>query len=202
MDMSANDIIDHLPTYLSLDAKVGLKKALNDFANSRDEKFYTERHKGDLLQGDIWSSVPIINYSSREIVIKQALVLSNTCDMANGDSRTIISDVTVAPIMRLQRYEEILRRLSGIKDGINEDTIESKLSAIRRQDVTNIFYLPDSGSGEKIVLLDRTTSIPAEHFPTQKEENLSTLNMLGFYMLIFKLSVHFCRLHEGVDRAI
>ena len=49
-----------------------------------------------------------------------------------------------------------------------------------------------------VVLLDDLHSIPLASHPG--DQKLFTLSMAGFYLFIFKLSVHFCRLHEHVDR--
>ncbi len=71
---------------------------------------------------------------------------------------------------------------------------------MRAQEVTNVFYLPAGGPFEEehIVLLDNVHSMPfAAH---DEGEKLFTLSMAGFYLFAFKLSVHFCRLQENVDR--
>ena len=73
---------------------------------------------------------------------------------------------------------------------------------IRAQGVTSIFYLPadDLLEEEHVALLDDLHSMPLEAHG-QAAEKLFTLSMAGFYLFVFKLSVHFCRLHENVDRS-
>ncbi len=46
------------------------------------------------------------------------------------------------------------------------------------------------------------TELPkiAAHIAAEDREQLFTLSNTGFYMLVLKLSVYFCRLHEKVNR--
>ena len=72
--------------------------------------------------------------------------------------------------------------------------------------MTTIFYLPsDAEAGlqdDHIVLLDNVHSMPSGVFQaTPAKRKAFTLSNLGFYIFIFKLSIHFCRLRENVIRA-
>lgn len=65
------------------------------------------------------------------------------------------------------------------------------------------FYLPADGvlEEEYVVMLDDVHSMPSNIFIEQTEkQKLFTLSMAGFYLFVFKLSVHFCRLQENVKR--
>lgn len=87
--------------------------------------------------------------------------------------------------------------------GLREQQISTKLQAIREQNVTTIFYLPQEGTldDEYIALLDDVHTIPATAFdPSQNNDKVFTLSMFGFYLFLLKLSVHFCRFHEEVAR--
>lgn len=54
---------------------------------------------------------------------------------------------------------------------------------------------------ECIALLDDLHTIRLDSFEGIQERNkILTLNQIGFYIFLFKLSVHFCRFHEEVDR--
>src|SRR5262249_26177507 len=75
--------------------------------------------------------------------------------------------------------------------------------AIRKQHVTNLFYVP-AGSGlevDHVVLLDDVHTMPAEVFATERGTKIFTLSQAGFYLFIIKLSLHFCRFHEALIRA-
>jgi hypothetical protein len=91
------------------------------------------------------------------------------------------------------------------KLGVPSDKIKSKIDAIKRQEVTTIFYLPSAAGSlndDHIVLLDDVHTMPSTAFPNETAKVKSfTLSNIGFYLLIFKLSIHFCRLRENVVRA-
>lgn len=193
------DIESYLPAYLSQDAKKDLKEALENFANTHSGSFYTSLPcvKDELLQGDVWSSIPAYDYGDEKVRNTDVILLSNTCDMANEGSRLLPPNVTVAPVMKLEGYKKILLKQSKTK---SEQDVEMHIDAIRDQKITHFFYLPDTGDGEKVAHLNRAFTLPVALLKERTGGNLATLNMLGFYVFIFKMSVHFCRLHEGVVR--
>ena len=81
--------------------------------------------------------------------------------------------------------------------------INDRFQAIREQRVTTMFYLPKGGSLEEeyVALLDDLHTVPARIFEQVAErKKLFTLSLVGFYLFVLKLSVHFCRLHEEVAR--
>ena len=54
---------------------------------------------------------------------------------------------------------------------------------------------------DHVVRFDEAQSMPvAAHAASSDKEKLFTLSNTGFYMLVLKLSVHFCRLQEKVNR--
>jgi hypothetical protein len=66
-----------------------------------------------------------------------------------------------------------------------------------------MFFLPAGGpmAEDHVIRLDDAHSMPvAAHIAAEHREKLFTLSNTGFYMLVLKLSVHFCRLHEKVNR--
>ncbi|WP_143043314.1 hypothetical protein [Sphingopyxis sp. YR583] len=125
-------------------------------------------------------------------------MLSNSCDIAPENARATPSRVTFAPLVKLAAYQELLH-----KSGIKPESIEDKISSIKAQKITNIFFLPAGGdlAEDHIVRLDEAQSMPVSiHEKSEEREKLFTLSMAGFYMLVFKISVHFCRLQEGIPR--
>jgi hypothetical protein len=109
-----------------------------------------------------------------------------------------------APLFLLNKYRDSLFKChveTGKKDAA---TIENHISDIRRQAVTHIFYLP-SGEGikeESIIFFDRMNNCDNDLVDREKlsERRIFTLSNYGFYLFLFKLSVHFTRIREGVDR--
>ena len=134
-------------------------------------------------------------YSNQSKHKIKAMVLSNSCDVSRKNKREFPPRVSFAPLIKL---EKIADRLS--QAGISRTAVEAKIEAIRNQKVTSIFFLPkDTGlDDEYVVLLDDLHSMPLKNY--KGTEKVLTLSMAGFYLFAFKLSVHFCRLHENVDR--
>lgn len=196
MQISTESIQDQIPYYLTQDAKEGLTRELNNFSNKTN--YYTGLYRQDILQGDGWSCLPIINFESGERKSIKGILLSNSCDIDPNNIRELPTKITFAPIIRLNLYEGLLK--SKISD---PKRISDKILAIKSQRITNLFYLP-KGSGldeEYVALLDDVHTIPYNKFVGQENQiKLFTLNQVGFYLFLFKLSVHFCRFHEKIDR--
>ncbi|MGZ5601252.1 MAG: hypothetical protein ACXWFX_11735, partial [Methylobacter sp.] len=54
---------------------------------------------------------------------------------------------------------------------------------------------------DHIVLLDDLHTLPVKLFCEKNDrEKQFTLSQAGFYLFLFKLSIHFCRFHENVLR--
>src|SRR5690606_22208774 len=104
-----------------------------------------------------------------------------------------------APIIAVSRYINILT-----ENGISQEQINSHLKSIREQEITSIFYIPpvEGRIDESMVFLDRISNM-RNSLATTKEllsERIFTLSNFGFYLFLLKLSIHFTRIREGVDR--
>ncbi len=197
MSISIENIQEHIPYYLTKEAKDGLIKALKDFPEKMN--YYAANHQNELLQGDGWSGLDIISLETTEKKSIKGIILSNSCDISNENIRDIPAHIVFAPIIPLASYENKLRTLSKI----TTDKIESKINSIKQQRITSLFYLPKGGylDSEYIAVLDdlHTITVPYFHKRTDKQK-LFTLSQVGFYIFLFKLSIHFCRFHENVLR--
>lgn len=142
--------------------------------------------------------MPYIDYASGESTTLKAVLLSNSCDIDPNNHRDFPIQITCAPLISLAKYEAALKA----REGLDEAAISGKLSAIRKQHITNMIFFPSGHLLEEdcIAMLDRALSLPYKLFFERKERKLFTLNQLGHYLLSFKLSVHFCRLQEGIAR--
>lgn len=189
----------HVPYYLTGEQKDGLKKALSDFQSSADCEYYLNKYPDQILQGDGWSGLEVIEFDSLKKQAIKGIIISNSCDIETTNSRDAPTKITFAPIIKLSNYQNFLANA-----GIAEDAANAKIEAIKAQEVTSLFYLPSSGALEEeyVAILQDIQSVPAKaHQENDNCKKLFTLNMFGFYLFTFKLSIHFCRLHEGVDRS-
>ena len=153
-----------------------------------------------LIKGDGYDSMPFVNLMKIEDGYKfhSGIILSNTCDMAPENERLYSSSIIYAPIIELKKYEETL-----LKNNIQEAAIKNHINAIRKQSITSIFFLPCNTSiADSIVFLDRIMSIDNSFFSRKEliNKRLFSLSDYGFYLLLFKLSVHFSRIQEKVNR--
>lgn len=196
MDIKVEDIKENIPYYLSQEAKEGLVKALKDFPEGMN--YYTTTYPNELLQGDGWNSLDVINIKTTEKKSIKGIILSNSCDISSQNARDIPARIVFAPIFPLYQYQNILEN-----NGIDQAKISSKISSIKKQQVTSLFYLPKGGylESDYIASLDDLHSLPAQNFCEKiNKKKQFTLSQAGFYIFLFKLSIHFCRFHENVLR--
>jgi len=151
-----------------------------------------------MLQGDGWRGFQLLLFESGQRRSVRGLILSNSCDVDPTNPREVPARVVFAPLVKLAAFKALLD-----VSGIGAERVAAKIEAIKAQKTTNIFYLPAGGPLEEsyVVRFDEAQSMPvAAHIESPDRQKLFTLSNTGFYMLVLKLSVHFCRLQERVNR--
>ena len=203
--ISFEDLQIYLPKYLSPGSEQSLFEELKQFPENIDDRLYLSAdylEPGTIYQGDGIDGLLVVNLPETEIKKVPAMIFSNTCDIDERNKRLFPSALVYSPIFNLQKYREGLIE-SKIK---GERSIEDHISLIRKQRITQIFYLPIGGGlpNESIVFLDRVNSCDNAFLEREKIKNmrLFTLSNYGLYLFIFKLSVHFTRITEGIDRSL
>jgi len=190
MAISQSDIQKYLPQYLSDDAKKALKNSLDDFPNNQEKMIMSEdifnEHKSKLLQSDIVECKNIYDGSNAKVMI-----ISNSCDNSSENKRNFPICVSFVVILSLEKMKRTFK-----KNGKDEQSINSQIDAIKKQQVTNMFYLPD----DTVALLDRTMHLDYSKFSEAMINKIASLSNYGFYAFLFKLSYHFTRLREGTQR--
>lgn len=160
---------------------------------------YHDRFEDTMLQGGGRPGFQLFSFKTGRLRSVKGLILSNSCDISPDNSRQIPSRIIFAPLVKLATYKSLLER-----NCMNQELIEARINSIKVQRTTNIFYLPAGNPLEEeyIVRFDEAQSMPmATYYDTQGEKKkLFTLSNTGFYMLLFKLSIHFCRFQESVHR--
>ena len=199
--MPLDDLRLFLPKYLSADNYSRLISQLRDYPANIDQRMYTTGLEPNVIyQGDGVSNMPVVSVDNLSLGVKNCpcIILSNTCDMDEANTRLFPTTIMYAPIIDLQKYESTLRL-----KGVSPSKISNHLADIKAQKVTSIFYLPSTGNmGDSIVFLDRILnvgqrSIERSSYATRR---LFSLSDYGFYLFVFKLSIHFSRIREGVNR--
>jgi hypothetical protein len=196
MQVTSESIKDQIPYYLSHKAKESLAKALDDFPKRIE--YYIDRYQNEALQGDGWTSIEVIRFEDGARKHIKALLLSNSCDVDPQNKRELPTKLTFAPMVKLSGYQSLLTTAA-----LDQKQIAAKVQAIKEQRVTSLVYLP-KGSGlddDYVALLDDLHTVPYQVFSARTEKKkLFTLSNVGFYLFVLKLSVHFCRLHEEIER--
>lgn len=199
MEITPESMKQYIPYYLTASQKEWLLKALRDFQDFHcNANYYIDDYHNELLQGDGWTRLQMRRFETGERGSILGIVLSNSCDIATENKRDFPTRITFAPIIPLNRYVEYLE-----KYGIESDRIRDKINSIKKQAITSLFFLP-TGSGLKedcVALLDELYSMPARAFESEvSKSKIFTLSLFGFYLFIFKISVHFCRFGEEISR--
>jgi len=196
MNIDTFNYKDFLPYYLTADQKIGLANAMKNFSGR--SQLYTNYFQDDVLQGDYWEKMPFVDFDTGRKEKIKVLILSNSCDIDPSNPRDFPIHMTYAPIIGLASYEQLL-----LKTGLDAKVVAGKIEAIKSQKITSMIFLPASPEVEtdSIALLDRAISVPYKTFTAEQEKKkVTSLNQFGHYLLSFKLSIHFCRMHEAIAR--
>jgi hypothetical protein len=191
-----------LPKYLSSDSIDELYKNLKSFPKSLDDRLYTEYLKNEeiIYQGDGIGSLLAVNLPSVDLKEISGMVLSNTCDIDQSNKRNLPSTIVYAPIISLEKYVELIKRETSKE----ESQIQDHIQEIKNQRITQLFFLPKYGDKleESIVPLDRLFNIKNDYIDRKnlKERRIFTLSDFGNYLFVFKISMHFTRIQDRVER--
>jgi hypothetical protein len=186
-----------LPKYLTPDQQNELFEELDSFPDNRSFYLGKDHFSQEMLQGDGWTGFVVINFKTLEKKPISGIVLSNSCDISLENKRRLPVNILFAPIIRLSKYIELLRQA-----GESEPQIDSRLYDLRRQHMTQIFYLPERSDviEESIVVLDNVHTHPRGDFHEETNSKVFTLNQHAFYIFLMKLSIHLCRFNEKIAR--
>ena len=186
-----------LPKYLTPEQTRDLFAELSRFPDITSFYLNREDLSGELLQGDGWRGFIAIDFSTGNRKAVSGVIISNSCDISPENTRDRPVNVLFAPLIDLMRYAAILQSV-----GKTEGQIENVLREIRRQRVTSIFYLPHCPGTiqESIILFDDLHAHPLTDFLHRERTAIFKLNQTAFYIFLIKLSIHFSRFQEGVQR--
>ena len=195
------DVLDDfkifLPKYLSEGSQSALFDELKNYPSNLNQRFYTNKRKNTLLQGDGLDNVLAPDHVRKSFRKVKGFLVSNSCDVSRENKRLYRPQLSFAPIVDLAKWEKIL-----LESGKNATSVSGHINAIREQKITPFFFLPKTSSlkNDCFVRFDCIFSVPSEFLKEPQEEKIFTLSNYGFYVLLFKLSVHFTRVQESIDR--
>lgn len=191
----------HLPKDLSPETEDALFESLKGFPKLYYERFYSGKlqRSPDYLQGDGVGGLLLFNLPSTESRPGPGMILSNTCDISPENKRYFRASVCYAPIFNLEKYRGKLAAAHG------QEAASSHVEAIRNQRITQLFFLPKGGAlaDDSFIHLDQIISLPVESLPNDPPKGrLFSLSQYGHYLFLLKLSIHFCRMNDRLDRGI
>lgn len=195
------EIKKYLPQYLSEVELNNLRKELEKFPTdgTKDTVYTIALANADyLLQGDGVANMDYINFPNVVIKPIDVMLLSNTCDMSIENKRMNPCRIMYAPILKFDIYARKLR------ESFPSQRVDNHLRDIKAQQISQAMFLPKGGKMDYdgIVFFDRAISIPLSEETMQSmcDNKLFTLSNFGLYLLLLKLSIHFTRIQERIDR--
>lgn len=200
--MSFDEVKIYLPKFLSEESDRVLFNGLKDFPENIDERLYTTYLNDTriIYQGDGLNNLLVVNLPKPEVKPAPSIILSNTCDIDLQNERNFPSQIVYAPIFSLDKYK--LTLLKNSKK--SKEQIVDHINAIKRQEITQIFFLPkfDGKLEESIVFFDRVNNMPNTLIERDKitTNRIFTLSDYGAYLFLLKLSIHFTRVQDKVER--
>lgn len=198
-----DDIKTYLPKYLSEEATEGLFSELREFPKNIDQRIYTDQLVDDdnTFQGDGLAKLFIASLPDGRIGEGPVMVLSNTCDVTPEAKRWLSPTIVYCPIIKLAKYLDLITT-ERLKTELRD--VQAHIDAIKGQRVSSMFYLPANGrlNEDCIALLDRPNNCDMSYLAASAENRatLFSLSNYGFYLFLVKLSIHFTRVREGIDR--
>jgi hypothetical protein len=200
--ISFEEIRKFLPTFLSQGSENAFVEEITHFLQqSENRPFYTDalREAPMVFQGDGLEDLLIINLPDTATRQGKGIVLSNSCDINPLNQRLFDASLCYAPIFSLPAYLDALRKQ------FSEERVAAHERALRRQAITQIFFLPKGGNLENdaIVFLDRIISTANQSVSRNdlSDRRIFTLSDFGAWLFTLKISIHFCRIRDQVDRA-
>jgi len=208
MAFSVEELEKLLPPELTDQKKGRLREGLHQFSDpyKSQDKFYTDFYlpisRSYFLQGDLLREMrfPLFNKESGqyEKLYFDALILSSTCDIDESNKKTVTKKVVLAKLVPVDTFIESMRELEV------ENAAEI-LTHIKNQQYSNIIYLPTTrDKKEYLAYLDDLGTVEKEEVNVLKEDitdnRIESLDYFGYYLFIFKLSYHLCRLPEETER--
>ncbi|MFQ5823540.1 MAG: hypothetical protein ACE5JB_05745 [bacterium] len=207
----------YLPKYLSPEQQENLFSCIKEdfpYSTNPSKIYFKLDNISVFYQGDVIIDIPFAQWDSKSssFVTKYytAAIISNTCDIKPENERIQDPNVTLAAVFSLAKYVELLK-----KRNISMGRINSFLDSLKKNRISNLFYLAEVRQNSQIILeeslirFDFTASIPIsllnseaynrDYFPNGDRK--VTFSDYGFYLFLFKLSVHYCRFREGVFRS-
>ena len=170
------DFVDSVLPSVEPDLRDGAKNAILQFYRDGNKpNFLRNKELKDLSQGDILSNVPFSYFDAsgeQNVFVADAMVISTSCHIDQKDK------IVLVPIFPIKDY-------TGDKVALKKNTI------------FDFMYIPDQLLSEKYisfsVICTYKKSLLFDGISRGKIKRLTSLNQLGYYFFIIKLTIYFMR---------
>lgn len=199
--LTLEQIRQNLPKYLAPKSLNELFEGIKQFPASFQKNISSTYHLDDenLFQGDIIDEVEVYDSELASYIKIRAIIISNTCDITSENQRDAELPISVCYVRTLEHYKKMYREY-----GKSETQLNDKIAAIKKQLITNLMYIPSVSGKTPEFIVHLEKGFRLSNTQTIRERlvanRLISFNNLGFYVLLNKISIHYCRFWEKVDR--
>ncbi len=174
------DFVDSVLPSVDPDFRDGAKNAIRQFEKDGEQlKYMMLTPLGELSQGDILSSVPFSFFDddgTQKIFVSDAMVISTSCHIDNKDK------LTLAPVLPIDKFT-------------------GPISELKSNCIFDYMYIPDGVMSDKFVSFELINSYSKalifEGLNSNKIQRIGSLNQLGYYFFVVKLTVFFMKLEDN-----
>ena len=179
-----SSLFPSISPYIQAQTKLSLEQF---YEKGKTFECYNTKSFDDLCQGDIIENIPIIKVAKNgklEKALRTVIILSNSCDIENDDY------ILVAPFYSFTEAE-----LS-----------ESQINEMKQNRFYGEMYFPDVSEEEMFADFSFIQALPKgfiyKSISEKKSRVLHSLNLVGYYLFLCKLTIHFMRPEDaGVQKS-
>lgn len=174
------DFVNDVLPSIDSSSKDAAKEAILQFEKTGEQlKYLMLKPLDQLSQGDIISKVPFIYFDEKGLqksFTAEALVLSTSCHIDQKDLMVLV------PVLPL-------------------DIFNGNLEDLKRNTIFDYMYIPDYDMAEKFVNFEYMNTYSKDlilmGIEQHKIKRLASLNQLGYYFFIVKLTVYLMRKEDS-----
>ncbi len=175
------EFVDSVLPAVPMGTKEGVQAAIAQFEKSGEQiKYLTWNPLSELSQGDVISTVPFYYFDengNQQVFKSNALVLSTSCHIDQKDKLVLV------PVMPLKAYE-------------------GNLVELKKNKVIDYMYIPDGKLIDMFVDFEIMNTFSKDlilnGIKNGKIHRLESLNQIGYYFFVIKLTVYLMRREDVV----
>ena len=173
------DFVDSVLPSVDPDFRDGAKNAILQFERTGEQlKYTTLSPLGELSQGDIISKVPSVFFDDNgdeRTFSADALVLTTSCHIDNKDK------IVLVPVLPLESFQ-------------------GDMASLQKNTIFDFMYIPDAILSDKFISFEYlntySKNLIFNGINAGKIKRVSSLNNLGYYFFVVKLSVFFMKIED------